>query len=115
MLTRAADPHTVPRCAEDKQEAGCEPQQGFHSPNPALKQLEMMTFLTGFRLKLGMRTFQIVSPNGCQVVSFVPYLYGNIFSHLVTPLICLRPSKSFIVLGFTSAYIALNINGPKRP
>lgn len=114
MLTSAArDPHAVPRCAEDKQEAGCEPQRGFHSPNPALKHLEMIKFLTGFRLKLGIWTFQIVSPSGCQVVSFVPYPYGNIFSHLFTPLICLRPSKSGIVLGFSLAYIVLNINGPK--
>lgn len=60
-----------------------------------------------------MRSFQIVSPSGCQVVSFVLYPYGNIFSHLFIPLICLRPSKSFIVLGFSLAYKALNINGPK--
>lgn len=88
--------------------AGCESQQRVPLPELCL----WSRFLTGFSLELGTRTFSSYRSD-CQTISFVPSLYGNlfpIFSHHKSVHI---PDLPFLVLGFSLAYVSLNINGPK--
>ena len=76
-------------------------------------RLEVISFLVGFSLELGSGTFSSY-PQWLLYHTLCPFslwqYFFPVFSHQWS---AFAPNLSFIVLGFSLAYISLNINGPK--
>lgn len=79
---------------------------------PLPKRCLWSRFLTDFSLELGSRTFSSY-PRGCQTMFFAPSFYGKLFPIFSHHLSVHVPHLSFTALGFSLAYVSLNINGPE--